>query len=146
MEPWYLTSGRAASRTATPVLSDAVVRADVVTGADGDRGQRQAAALEVVPVAVLERLCVAAVAGQSVQVGRARATAVGVVLLAAGRRIRADEHQPPVVHRRWLFLALAAAGRIGTTLPAASDQVQRLQALQVLRSATGPRVRSAAPS
>lgn len=99
MRLWYLTSGRTASRTATPVLSDAVVRTYVVTGADGDRWQRQAAALEVVPVAVLERLCVAAVARQPVQVGRARAAAVSVVLLATGRRVRADEHQSPVVHR-----------------------------------------------
>lgn len=98
----YLTGAGTASRAATPnVLTDTGgVRCNVGdTGTDvGDwrRRQRQGTALEVVPVAVLERLRVmmimAAVARQSVQVGRARATAVRVVLLTTGRRVRADEH------------------------------------------------------
>lgn len=99
-------------------------------------------------------MMVAAVARQSVQVGRTRATAVGVVLLAARRRVGADEDQPSVVdHGRRLILTLAA-GRRGiraalsatTTTTPASDQIQCLQALQVLTSAAGPRVRSTTSS
>lgn len=154
----YLAGGGTASRTAAPnVLTDGVRCAgDVDTGTDGDdrrRWQRQGAAFEVVPVAVLERLrvmvMVTAVARQPVQVGRARATAIGVVLLATRRRVRADEYQPPVVHYgRWLVLTWATCRGIRTALPTAStpasDQVQRLQALQILAAAARPRVRSSA--
>ncbi|KYN17543.1 hypothetical protein ALC57_10165, partial [Trachymyrmex cornetzi] len=97
----YLTSSGTTSWAATPnVLTDDIrCTGDINTSADGDNWccwQRQRAAFEVVPVAVLERLrvmmVVTAVARQSVQVGRARATTVGIVLLAARRRVRADEH------------------------------------------------------
>ena len=74
---------------------------------------------------------------QPVQERGARATAVGVVLLAARGRVRTDEHQPPVVDQRlvlWLTSGWAVLPSVTT------DHVQRLEALKLL-GAAAPRVR-----
>lgn len=140
----HLTSSGPASRTTAPILSRARrLRANVVR-AYGNRNsgrQRQRSTLEIIPVAILQRLRTAACARQTVQKRGTRATAVSVVLFPSRGRIRADEHQPPVVDQRLLLLT---SGR--TVLPSVpANHVQRLETLQFLGT-TGPRVWSASSS
>ena len=140
----HLTSSGTTSRTATPVLASAGLRGHVAR-VDGDWHacwQRQGPALEIVPVTILQRLRVAARTWQPVQERGARATAVGVVLLAARGRVGTDEHQSPVVDQR-LVLRLTSRW---TVLPSVTaDHVQRLKTLKLL-GAAAPRVRPSSSS
>lgn len=133
----HLTSSGTASRTTAPILSRARLRANVVR-AYGNRNssrQRQRPTLEIIPVTILQRLRTAACARQTVQKRGTRATAVSVVLFPSRGRIRADEHQPPVVDQRLLLLTSRRA-----VLPSVpTNHVQRLETLQFLGT-TGPRV------
>lgn len=141
----HLASGGPASRATAPILGTrARLRANVAR-AYGNRnsgGQREGPTLEIIPVTILQRLRAAACARQTVEKRGTRATAVSVVLFPSRGRVRADEHQPPVVDQRLLLLT-ASRGTVLPSVPA--NHVQRLETLQLLGT-TGPRVRSASSS